>query len=55
MCVDPEQGHGSIVSTQSDRVGDWIASVALGAPAPAPCAQNASAVTATCFTPPPND
>ena len=55
VCVDPEEGHGGIVSAESDRVGDWIASVALGGPAPTPCAQNASAVAVTCFTPPPND
>jgi pimeloyl-ACP methyl ester carboxylesterase len=55
VCVDPEKDHGGIVSAQSDRVGDWIASVALGAPAPAACAQNASAVAVPCFTPPPND
>ena len=55
VCVDADKEHGTIVSAESDRVGDWIASVAMGAPAPAECAQNASAVTANCFTPPPND
>ena len=55
VCVDPEQDHGGIVSAKSDYVGDWIASVALGAPAPALCAANASAITVPCFTPPPND
>lgn len=55
VCVDPEQDHGGIVSATSDRVGDFIAQVALGGPAPAACAQNASAVSVPCFTPPPND
>jgi hypothetical protein len=42
-------------------VNDWIANIALGAPAPAPCPiDDFSTVTidggaATCNTPPPND
>ena len=55
VCVDSDKDHGGIVSAKADYVGDWIASVALGAPAPAPCAANASALTAACETPPPND
>ncbi|MBX3188740.1 MAG: alpha/beta fold hydrolase [Labilithrix sp.] len=55
VCVDPAKGHSDIVSSKAEYVADWIASVALGAPAPAPCAAGAEAVTASCFTPPPND
>lgn len=55
VCVDPDQDHGGIVSATSDRVGDFIANVALGGPPQAACAQNASAVDVPCFTPPPND
>jgi pimeloyl-ACP methyl ester carboxylesterase len=55
VCYDAAQSHGGIVSAKADYVADWIASVALGAPAPAPCAAGAEAITATCFTPPPND
>lgn len=55
VCFDPEKGHGDIVSAKADYVGDWIASVALGAPAPAACAANESAITVQCDTPPPND
>ena len=55
VCYDAEQGHGTILSAKADYVSDWIASVALGAPAPAACAQNASAITVECATPPPND
>ncbi len=54
-CVEPEANHGTIVSTRGEYVGDWIASVALGAAAPAACATTAAAVTETCTTPPPND
>lgn len=55
VCVDPDQGHGGIVSTKADYVSDWIAKVALGAPAPAACAAGESAITVPCETPPPND
>lgn len=55
VCVDPEQGHGGIVSAKADYVSDWIASVALGAAAPAACAAGESAITVPCETPPPND
>jgi pimeloyl-ACP methyl ester carboxylesterase len=55
VCVDPEQGHGGIVSSKSDYVSDWIASVALGAPAPAACAAGEAAISVPCETPPPND
>ncbi len=54
-CVDAEQTHGGIVSSRGEYVADWIASVALGEAAPAPCASNASAITEECATPPPND
>ncbi len=54
-CVDAEQTHGGTVSARGEYVADWIASVALGAPALAACATNESAVTEECATPPPND
>lgn len=54
-CVDADQDHGGIVGARGEYVADWIANIALGAPAPAPCAANASAVTEACATPPPND
>lgn len=58
VCFDADKDHGGIVSARADYVGDWIANVALGAPAPAACAANESAVTAIapdCDSPPPND
>ncbi len=55
VCYDADKDHGGIVSGKADYVGDWIASVALGAPAPAACAANESAITVPCDTPPPND
>lgn len=55
FCVDPELEHGSVVSGKGEYVADWIASVALGAPAPAACANNESLLTEECATPPPND
>jgi len=55
VCYDAEQGHGTILSAKADYVSDWIASVALGAPAPAACAMGAGAITVACATPPPND
>jgi len=55
VCVDAEAGHGSILDTAGERVSDWIASLTLGGAAPAACAQNESAITASCSTPPPND
>ena len=53
-CVDPDQDHGGIVSATADRVGDFIASVALNGPPPAACAQTTAAVSVPCFEPPPN-
>jgi pimeloyl-ACP methyl ester carboxylesterase len=56
VCGDPALGHGEIVSAKADIVSEWIASVALGAPAPAACAATAKDVlTAKCASPPPND
>ncbi len=55
VCVDTEQTHGGIVRERASYVSDWIASVTLGAPAPAACASDAAAITPTCETPPPND
>ena len=45
---------GEAVAFARERA-DWIASVALGAPAPAACPANAAAITEPCATPPPND
>lgn len=55
VCYDADKEHGTILSAKADYVADWIASVALGAPAPAACAAGASAITVECATPPPND
>lgn len=56
VCIEPEQTHGGIVSAKGEYVAEWIASVALGGAPPAACtATNATAITETCATPPPND
>jgi pimeloyl-ACP methyl ester carboxylesterase len=60
ICVVAGQSHSGIVGAQSAYVNDWIASVALGAPAPAPCAADEKSLQADgkqieCATPPPND
>jgi pimeloyl-ACP methyl ester carboxylesterase len=55
VCVDPDTDHGGVVSSKADYVSDWIARVALGAPAPAACASGEAAVSVPCETPPPND
>ncbi len=56
FCGDPDKGHGEIVSAKADVVSDWIASVALGAPAPPACTPNESLLATTkCASPPPND
>lgn len=55
VCFEADKGHGTILSSKADYVSDWIASVALGAQAPAACPAGASAITVACATPPPND
>jgi dienelactone hydrolase len=56
FCYVAGESHGGILGARADYVADWIASVALGAPAPADCPANESALAATtCATPPPND
>lgn len=55
VCFEPDLTHNTIVSGKADYVAEWIASVALGGAAPAACAQNDSAITVACATPPPND
>ena len=55
VCYEADKGHGTILSSKADYVSDWIASVALGAQAPAACPANASAITVACAVPPPND
>lgn len=54
-CVEPAEGHSTVVSKRGDYVADWIASVTLGATPPPACALTAAAVTGMCATPPPND
>lgn len=54
-CIDAEETHGGIVSARGEYVADWIASVTLGAAAPAACAADATAIADECATPPPND
>jgi pimeloyl-ACP methyl ester carboxylesterase len=55
VCVDPEATHNSIGALRGEFVADWIASVALAGPSPAPCPADDSAITVSCTTPPPND
>lgn len=56
VCGDPNLGHGEIVAAKADAVAAFIGNVALGEPAPAPCAATAAQVlTAKCASPPPND
>ena len=61
VCVDPTRGHTGTVRTKADYVADWIAARTLGAPEPAKCAFDQSAITddagapVICATPPPND
>lgn len=61
VCFEPGTDHGGIVRLRADYVNDWIASVALGAPAPAACAENQSGLVddagapVTCEVPPPNN
>ncbi|HEX7665014.1 MAG TPA: hypothetical protein VF407_10900, partial [Polyangiaceae bacterium] len=60
-CLDEAADHSGVVVDEADYVTDWIASQTLGAPAPAKCALDESALTGddggavTCATPPPND
>ncbi|MBX3210258.1 MAG: alpha/beta fold hydrolase [Labilithrix sp.] len=55
VCYEGTADHASIIDVRGEHVADWIASLTLGATAPAACAANESAITATCATPPPND
>ena len=60
VCVVPGQSHSGIVGARSGYVNDWIASVAQGAAAPVPCADDerslqANGVQVECATPPPNE
>ena len=60
ICVDSGQDHSGIGGARSAYVNDWIANVAMGAPAPEPCAADETSLMAagakvTCATPPPND
>ncbi len=60
VCYQDDVDHSGIVEQKSDYVNDWIANVAMGAPAPAACAQNESNIQVdggpvACATPPPND
>lgn len=55
ICVDTGMDHGSIVGARSAYVNDWIANVAIGAAAPAPCAADETSLQVQCLTPPAND
>ncbi|AKV02475.1 Triacylglycerol lipase precursor [Labilithrix luteola] len=55
VCIEASATHGSILDMRSSYVADWLGSVTLGEAAPAACAANESAITATCAVPPPND
>lgn len=54
-CVEPEDGHGSIVRKRADTVVDWIKQQTAGGAAPAACPQSEAALPAECTTPPAND
>jgi len=60
VCLSPDATHSGIVGARAGYVNDWIANVALGAPAPAPCDQDETGLTANgaqvkCASPPPNN
>ena len=61
VCLEPNGTHASVLGLRSGYVNDWVASVALGAPAPVPCAQDEASIRddagarIACATPPPND
>lgn len=61
VCLTREQTHSGIVGARAGYVNDWIANVALGQAAPAPCAESETALktdkgeAVTCANPPPND
>jgi alpha-beta hydrolase superfamily lysophospholipase len=55
VCYEAEATHPSIINVKGDYVADWVASVTLGAAAPAACAANESAIGVGCNTIPPND
>jgi pimeloyl-ACP methyl ester carboxylesterase len=55
VCYEENADHHSLLGVSGDRVSDWIASLTLGAPAPASCAANETAITKKCDTLPPND
>lgn len=55
VCYEAAADHASIIDVRGEHVADWIASLTLGGAAPAACAANESAITASCATPPPND
>jgi hypothetical protein len=55
VCVDDAEDHNTILQKRADHMADWVASIALGGPAPAACAKDDTAVPGPCATPPPND
>ncbi len=60
VCLTPDATHSGVVGIRSGYVNEWIASVTLGTPAPAPCEQDETALLADggpvkCATPPPNN
>jgi dienelactone hydrolase len=55
VCIDPQAGHGGatgIAATRGDYAADWIASVTLGAPAPAACSVATFDFGVSCPLPP---
>lgn len=62
VCSVPNEDHNTVLSAKGDYVSDWIASLTLGAAAPAKCEKDETAIVdpmtmmpATCASPPPND
>ena len=61
FCLRPGVGHEGILRQAGSDVVDWIASKAMGEPAPPACAEtdanltNDAGVPIPCSTPPPND
>lgn len=61
VCLTKDQTHSGVVGARAGYVNDWIASVALGKPAPEACAEDETALktdkgeAVKCATPPPND
>lgn|GEM_PF-866961 len=61
VCLTKDASHSGVVGMRSGYVNDWIANVALGAPAPPACDQDEKALVddagapIKCASPPPNN